>query len=549
MWTRETLLDDKQFRRRYVPKESNNWLQKYFKNSSYLVLKNEADDVADTLSACIRDAFASKNQHTTLFKLKQKLSFELTHEHCQIYKRRCDTLTELMSKITSQTKVISTEYTKYQKAAATQTLISTQPDKSVLTTNLFSLKAQIQHNSEKLANLHKILTFRKKMCRWLYSRFAFAKGVKKVQDLIQRLQKGVFQDIMWLISTFERQLNIKFIVLSKDAYIQSDIINILETNFPVDKITIARGVFHPEYYIMIEKETIGDKVIFQLVTYRAKCIFQHDDLPYMIRLFINDKCREKIGHLFAYIPEFHNNNKNNNNDKDGEFDDNDDDDDDDDDHDDKDNMISYSDMVSNVHSLYKDDVCFVFYASSSNESLPGFGHGGEYIHCAKEEVLFQTVLEFAELYACKDWRRKLDPCHLFLDSPFQLDNYRWHSVEHYVEATKFRRRFPEFYTSFTHESGTPLSRSIEMAIAAGKVSGKTLARPEGVHPDTDNMTELGAARLRATYALFSKNEELRGILLKTGSAKLCRFIRKQGPTLYVPLLEARKQLMSQNHNL
>jgi predicted NAD-dependent protein-ADP-ribosyltransferase YbiA (DUF1768 family) len=108
-----------------------------------------------------------------------------------------------------------------------------------------------------------------------------------------------------------------------------------------------------------------------------------------------------------------------------------------------------------------------------------------------------------------------------------LDGKRWNTVEHYYQASKFKENNPEFYTSFSMESGTELSKNPEMAKAAAGTSGKykgTLVRPVEVKIDADFYGKRKEkVNNDALYAKFSQNEELKKVLLGTKNAKLLQY--------------------------
>ncbi len=344
-------------------------------------------------------------------------------------------------------------------------------------------------DAKQVQQQHDTLVREKKVTSDMLNEFKYMKKVDSLEKFKKLIQTCDFWGETWSISTMERILNIKFILMSSEAYASKDTDNVLNCGQLNDNILQNRGYFNPDYYLILEYT--GSH--YKLVSYKDKQIFTFPEIPYDIKKLIVDKCLERNAGPFVLIKEFTDlkrkvksaspaSSKDDNGDL--AFD-----------------VDELSD--SKLQGLYNDDIVFSVYAKSATKPKPGKGSG--------EKIPNNyDAKHFVKLAIIPDWRRKLANTW---EQPFVLDNHKWNSVEHYYQAAKFKKDHPEFYLSFSLDSGTELSKDLDMAIAAGKKSGKyrgELIRPKQVQVDPDFFGERAKREMRdAQEAKFVQNADLK----------------------------------------
>ena len=496
----ETKSQAKDIREKYHESMKDTWIEKFMKNNNYKIIDNEGG--GDCLFATVRDAFSSIAQQTSVNKIRKRLANEVTEEVFLGYKEHYDMYNALILKDTNLIKELEAQY-----------LLLKQRFAEILDRNE---QKMISNEAKKVKEEHDKLVQEKKVTLEILKEYKFMKGIDTLDAFKNKVKKCEFWADTWAISTLERILNIKFIILSSEFYKDGDTKNVLQCGQLNDTVLESKGRFTPEFYIIVDHT--GNH--YKLIGYKKKQIFKFSEIPYDLKKMIAEKCLEKNAGPFALIPDFQKFKASQ-----------------------LKNVIreaNYDDITeSKLRGLYNDDIVFQFYSKSVDKPLPGKGSG--------EKIPNDRLKEYSELAIIPQWRKKLSN---FWVQPFSLDNHQWASVEHYFQASKFKRGFPDFYLSFSLDSGSDLSKDPLMAKAAGSKTGKhkgELLRPIEVSMDSDFSDKRQKKEIYAAqFAKFTQNEDLKKLLLATGDAKLSHFKRGTEPIIFDELMLIRDKVRRNN---
>jgi predicted NAD-dependent protein-ADP-ribosyltransferase YbiA (DUF1768 family) len=502
--TEETMKKAKDIREKYNPSLSENWIQKFMENNYFSITDNEGG--GDCLFATVRDAFSSIAQQTSVNKLRKKLSDEANEKIFLGYKEQYDMYNQSALEETNKIKALAIEYSKMKEK------FSNTFDRNE--------KKYLSEEAKKIKAIHDKMVGEKKITAQIMGEVKFMKGIDTLEKFKKKIRSCEFWAETWAISTLERVLNIKFIILSSEAYKSEDIKNVLQCGQLNDEYLENKGVFYPEFYIIVDYT--GSH--YKLVGYKKKSIFKFKEIPYDVKKLICDKCLEKNAGAFALIPDFQRFKSTIQKNVVPETQ----------------NQVDYTELSeSKLRGMYDDNVVFVFYTKSNDKPLPGKGVG--------EKIPGDKLKDFADLANISQWRKKLDD---FWVQPFTLDNHKWSSVEHYYQASKFKKTHPDFYLSFSLDSGTDLSKNPDMAKAAGSKSGKfkgELLKPVEVSIDPDFFGKRNKQELYdAQYAKFTQNEDLKQLLLATKDAKLTHYNKGSPPEVLDDLMIIRDKIRKNN---
>lgn len=501
----ESEADANKEKQKYRESAKNAWVQKFTHNNNYKLIDNEGG--GDCFFAVIRDAFEQIGQQTTVAKLRAILAKEATQELFDetrgMYLGFLATF-QSQEKEMKEIKKVSTELKKRIERTA---------DKATHKLLLDEAKTILERFNE--------IKREKELTKEMMKEYEYMADVTDLEKYRELMLTSKFWADAWAISTLERLLNIKLIILSEEAYKEGDVDSVLRCGQLVDSVLESRGHFVPDYYIM----TSYTGQHYKLVTYKNKDIFKFHEVPYDVKALVVNKCMERNAGPYYIIRDFQNFNN-----KLGISQPNKEDDM---------TLAGEADDEYLHRDLYDKDVVFVFHASSNSKPKAGQGSG--------EHIPSNRMMEYNRLNTIKDWRKMLDDSWA---AQFIVESSRWNTVEHYFLGSQFKKGFPDFYQQFSLDSGSDISKDLELARAAGGKSGKLkdrVLREKRITIDPD-FYEVGVnsrsklERKTALEAKFSQNLDLKTALLETKEAKLVHFMRGKEPETDDLLMTVRKEL-------
>ena len=493
----------------YKKQPNQPWIQTHMQNNHFGITDNEG--AGDCLFAVIRDAYRSRGKYVEVPELRRKLAAEATEEVFQNYKE----------KHTMTADSIAATSAEMRGLVAANEKLKQRRDRTVDAKEQEAIIAESRRNAAQFKRLKSELALSKE----LLQDFHFMKNVNTLEDFREMLKSCAFWADTWAISTLERVLRIKLILLSSERFHAGEMGGVLQCGQLNDRILEDQGTFEPDFYIMAEHTGMH----YKLITYKGEALLTFKEIPYDIKVMVVEKCMERNAGPYYLIPQFRTFREDELGIKGVE-----------EDQAVKDHasvpaasMASLSSPHASHAPLYNDAIVFQFYSKSMDKPLPGTGSG--------ETIERADIPKFAELAKeTPQWRKMLSnvwepPGDDRVKPLFELDGHRWRTLDHYLQGSKFRKENPKHYLQFSLDSDSDLSKSPALLNAKDD-------KYKDINPDADFGAREEKEREDAQYAKYSQNSYLADMLLNTRNAKLVHFRRGKPPVVCNELMRVRHRL-------
>jgi hypothetical protein len=496
----ESREDSERIKTEYIERTNPCWVEKYMNNNNYDIVDTNAN--GDCLFDSVRLAFEQIGHITTIQKLRAIVA-QFADERFADYRELFLLAEAEIASVEKQLKELQKE-----NKSLKQKLLLIPPSEREPRRNIITMANAVKAKYDQLKETQK-------SNREYLSEVGFVRGIDTIDKFRKLIQTPAYWADEWAISVLEKELNIKLCIFDEAMYKDNDENNVMKCSFANDS-TIG---FSPDYYIMVTYS--GDH--YRLITYKTKRIFKFSEIPYDVKTMTVIKCMEKNAGVFSTIPDF----------------------------------IKFKarlgiqedtreqelDTVDSKELENIDEtVIFTFYNKAGSSAKPGKG--------TNETIPKEKIHEYKELGLKKntDWRKKLDDDWSTI---FTLDGKKWKTVEHYYQASKFKKHNPDFYNMFSlDDTSSEFATDVELAKLYGSQEGTmkkgkkvTILRPTNVRIDPDFYgNRQNEERQKALYSKFTQNEDLKDILLATKLAVLQQYIPKQPPVKDVLLMKVRQQI-------
>jgi predicted NAD-dependent protein-ADP-ribosyltransferase YbiA (DUF1768 family) len=482
------------------------WIQTHMQNNNFGITDNEAG--GDCLYAVIRDAFRTRGKYVEVPELRRKVAAEATEEVFQGYR----------DQYTITADSIATTRAEMRGLVDANEKLKQRRDRTTDAKEQQVIIAESRRNAAQFKRLKTELA----LSQELLQDFHFMKNVNTLADFQEMLKSCAFWADTWAISTLERVLRIKIIILSSERFRAGEMGGVLQCGQLNDRVLEDQGSFEPDFYIMADHMGMH----YTLITYKGEALLTFREIPYDIKIMVIEKCMERNAGPYNLIPQFRTFREEELGLKGIEEDEA---------VRDKDHSIPPASTAHSHAPLYDDATVFQFYSKSMDKPLPGTGSG--------ETIERADIPKYAELAKeSPQWRKMLSN---FWEPPgddrdkalFTLDDHKWRTLEHYLQGSRFRKEHPKHYLQFSLDSDSDLSKSPTLAKSAAKDD-----KYKDIKPDADYGSREEKEREDAQHAKYSQNSYLADMLLNTRNAKLVHFRRGKPPAVCNELMRVRHRL-------
>ena len=494
----------------YKKQPDQPWIQTHMQNNHFGIKDNEGG--GDCLFAVIRDAYRSRGKYVEVPELRRKLAAEATEDVFQNYKEKHTMTADAIESTSAEMRTLVAANAKLKERLERTTEAKEQQ----------AIIAESRRNAAQFKRLKSEVALSKE----LLQDFHFMKKVNTLEDFREMLKSCAFWADTWAISTLERVLRIKLIILSSERFRAGETGGVLQCGQLNDRVLEDQGTFEPEFYIMSDHTGAH----YTLITYKGEALLTFREIPYDIKVMVTEKCMEHNAGPYNLIPQFRTFREEELGLKGIE----------------EDQVVqgraqARADHSSGREPLYDDATVFQFYSKSMDKPLPGTGSG--------ETIERTDIPKYAELAKeTPQWRKMLsnlwEPPGDDRDKAlFTLDDHKWRTLEHYMQGSKFRKEHPKHYLQFSLDSDSDLSKSPELA----QTKGKDKDKDKDIQMDADYGAREEKEREDAQYAKYSQNSYLADMLLNTRNAKLVQFRRGKPPVVCDELMRVRHRLKQEKH--
>ena len=269
--------------------------------------------------------------------------------------------------------------------------------------NIKTLKQQSQH-----------LSVSQKYIQHLLNDKEYMRYLDTLEDFKMFIKSGGYTCEPWAIEIFERLMNIKLLLLSKDM--PQWLVCSRQSPFPHNM-----SLFNPMYYILLEF-TDND---YRVIEVNGAPLLSFEVIPLKIKDLVVNRCLEYSEGVYANMPLFV---------KYKQF---------------KLTKEQRKNLIEEPLNVEPDKDKLLIGDDLKNYMYPG---------CVQtEKIDFDTLVD-SNLVRDKQWREKLSDSYIKPDGRFRLGDKEWASVNHYVTAQQLKTKDPKKCEKLSITNGSTLSK-------------------------------------------------------------------------------------------